>query len=308
MGGGGQRLLAALETQRAGDAGEPGAEGEHLDVGSRVRPAACASFMLSSVRPFIEPETSIRQQHLARPGAPLQASEPQHLAVVAHALAQGAAQIGPRAAAGAHAAMPAPPRQSGQGLARESAQGVAGRACREAAFDQRFGAGGDKSGLVGFVGQQRFVLAASFLLQANHFLIFRARVIDRFAADEMDVEQPVVGRAPLGRRGERRQSCEADGFHAARAQQLDRGEECRCLFRRHGKTVDTQQRDKGHEARGPHAAAEVRRSRGRLRNQGVEPAGDEGEIFLVLQRNADRALEGIRPAGAALVQQRGRFG
>ena len=114
--------------------------------------------------------------------------------------------------------MAAPPRQSGRGLARQFSQGIAGRACREAAFDQRLGAGRGKSGLVGFVGQQRFVLAAAFLLQANHFLIFRARMIDRFAAEEMDVEQPVVGRAPLGRRGERRQSCEADGFHAARAQ------------------------------------------------------------------------------------------
>ena len=146
--------------------------------------------------------------------------------------------------------MAAPPRQSGRGLARQFSQGIAGRACREAAFDQRLGAGRDKSGLVGFVGQQRFVLAASFLLQANHFLIFRARMVDRFAAEEMDVEQPVVGRAPLGRRGERCQSCEADGFHAARAQQLDRRQECRRLFRRHGKTVDAQQRDKGHEDAG----------------------------------------------------------
>ena len=191
-----------------------------------------------------------QQQNLARPGAPLQPSEPQHLAVVAHALAQGAAEIGPRPTTGAHAAVAAPPRQARRRLARQFSQGIAGRACREAAFDQRLGAGRDKSGLVGFVGQQRFVLAASFLLQANHFLIFRAGVIDRFAADEMDVEQPVVGRAPLGRRGERRQSGQANGFEAARTQQLDRGQECRCLFRRHGKAVDAQQRDKGHEHAG----------------------------------------------------------
>ena len=130
--------------------------------------------MLSSVRPFIEPETSISSSTLRGRGAPLQPSEPQHLAVVAHALAQGAAQIGPRAAAGAHAAMAAPPRQAGRGLARQSAQRVAGRACREAAFDQRLGARGGQPGFVGFVGQQRFVLAASFLLQANHLLVFRA--------------------------------------------------------------------------------------------------------------------------------------
>ena len=100
--------------------------------------------------------------------------------------------------------MAAPPRQAGRGLARQLSQGIAGRAGREAAFDQRLGTCGDQPGLVGFISQQRFVLAASFLLQANHFLVFRARVIDRFAAEEMDVEQPVVGRAPLRRRGERR--------------------------------------------------------------------------------------------------------
>src|SRR4051812_59905 len=35
MGGGRQRLLATLETQRTGDAGETGAEREDLDIGSR---------------------------------------------------------------------------------------------------------------------------------------------------------------------------------------------------------------------------------------------------------------------------------
>src|SRR4051794_9927108 len=81
-----------------------------------------------------------QQQTLARPGTAFEPTEPQHLAVVAHALAQGAAEIRPRPAAGAHAAMAASPRQSGRGLAREFAQGFAGRACREAAFDQRLGA------------------------------------------------------------------------------------------------------------------------------------------------------------------------
>jgi hypothetical protein len=114
--------------------------------------------------------------------------------------------------------MAAPPRQAGWGLARQSSQGIAGCAYCEAAFDQRLGAGGDKPGLVGFVGQQCFVLAAAFLLQANDFLVLRARMVDRFAAEEMDVEQPVVGGASLGRRGECCQSREADGIHAARSQ------------------------------------------------------------------------------------------
>ena len=140
--------------------------------------------------------------------------------------------------------------QTGRGLTRQFSQGIAGRACREAAFDQGFGAGRGKPGLVGLISQQRFVLAASFLLQANHFLIFGARSIDRFAAEEMDVEQPVVGRAPLRRRGERRQPGLPNDFEATRTQQLDRGQERRRLFWRHGKAVDAQQCDKGHEHAG----------------------------------------------------------
>ena len=66
----------------------------------------------------------------------------------------------------------------------------------------------------------------------------------------MDVEQPVVGRAPLGRRGERRQPGLTNGFEAAWAQQLDRGQERGCLLGRHGETIDAQQRDKGYEHAG----------------------------------------------------------
>ena len=150
-----------------------------------------------------------QQQHLARARAPLQAPEPQHLAVVAHDCRArcGADRPGPR-----RARMRRWPRRRGSraGPRARDAQGIAARACRKAAFDQRFRAGCGKSGLVGFVDQQRFVFAAAFLLQANDFLVFRAALVDRFAADEMDVEQPVVGRAPLRRWSERRPPREAD--------------------------------------------------------------------------------------------------
>src|ERR1700687_6386682 len=55
------------------------------------------------------------------------------------------------------------------------------------------------------------------------------------------------------------------------------------------------------------AAVVTLRSRGGLRDQCVEPGRDEGEVLLVLQRDADRALERVRPARAALVEQRRRL-
>ena len=83
-----------------------------------------------------------------------------------------------------------------------------------------------------------------------HFLVFRAGMIDRFATEEMDVEQPVVGGAPFGRRGERRQPGLPNDFEATRTQQLDRRQECRGLFRRHCKAIGAQQGDKGHKHAG----------------------------------------------------------
>src|SRR4029450_5536855 len=55
------------------------------------------------------------------------------------------------------------------------------------------------------------------------------------------------------------------------------------------------------------AAVAVRRSRGSLRNQRVEPWSNEVKILLVLEGDANRSLERIRPAGTALVQQGGGF-
>ena len=188
-----------------------------------------------------------QQQDLARPRPTPQSPEPQHLAVVAHAVAQGAAQIGERPAARAHAAMAAPPRQPCRRLARQPAQRVAGGGLRKAALDQRFRARRGKPGFVGFIGQRRLVLAASFLLQADRLLVFALRPLDRLAAAEMDIEQPVIGRAPLRRWRERRKSGLADVFEAARPEQLDGRKEGGGLLRRDGKAVGAQQRDKGDE-------------------------------------------------------------
>ena len=176
-----------------------------------------------------------------------QTSQPQHFAVVAHALAQGAAQIGEGAAPRAPAPMTAPPRQARRRFARQPAQRIAGRLSRKAALDQGFGARRGKAGFVGLVGQRRLVLAASFLLQADDLFVFAVRPFDRFAATEVEVEQPVIGRAPLRRWRERRKPGLADVFQAARPEQFDGCKEGRGLLRRDGKSVGAQQGDKGDE-------------------------------------------------------------
>src|SRR5204863_5974214 len=108
MGGRRQRLLAALETQCAGDAGEPGSEGEYLDVRDGVHQRVRELRIVVGASLHRTGDVD-QQQDLAWPRAPLQPSEPQHLAIVAHALAQGAAQIGPWPTAGTHAAVASAP-------------------------------------------------------------------------------------------------------------------------------------------------------------------------------------------------------
>jgi hypothetical protein len=92
-----------------------------------------------------------------------------------------------------------PPRQAGRCLARQPAQRIDRRIPRKAAFDQGFRARRGKAGFVGLVGERQLVLAASFLLQADDLFVAAVRLFDRFAATEVEVEQPVIGRAPLRR-------------------------------------------------------------------------------------------------------------
>src|SRR6476659_4183557 len=145
-----------------------------------------------------------QQQDPAWPRAAPQTPQPQHFAVVAHTLAQGAAQIRKGTAPRAPAPVTAPPWQSGRRLARQPAQRIAGRLARKTALDQGFRARRGKPGFIGLVGQWRLVLAASFLLQANDLFVFAVGLLDGFAAAEVEVEQPIIGRAPLWRWRERR--------------------------------------------------------------------------------------------------------
>ena len=203
--------------------------------------------MFSSVRAFIEPDTSISNRILRGRGRrrkrPSRSTSPS-LRTLSR---KRTAQIGEGAAACAPAPVTAPPRQAGRRLARQPSQRVSGRIARKAALDQGFRARRGKAGFIGLVGERRLVLAAAFFLQANDLFVFAISLFDRFAAAEVEVEQPVIGRAPLRRWRQRREPGLADMFQAARPEQIDRCEECRGLLRRHGKSVGAQQRDKGDE-------------------------------------------------------------
>ncbi len=143
------------------------------------------------MRAFIEPETSISSSTLRGRGRRFKRAEPQHLAVVAHAVAQGAAQVGERAR-GARACADGRAAAAGarapRAHSRRSASLVA--RCVEAALDQRLGARGGQAGFVGLVGERRLVLAAALLLQPHDLLVLALGGFDRLAAEEMDVEQP----------------------------------------------------------------------------------------------------------------------
>ncbi len=165
----------------------------------------------------------------------------------AYALAQGAAQVGEGAATRAPAPVTAPPRQAGRRFARQLAQRVDGRIPRKATLDQGFRARRGKAGFVDLVGQRRLVLAASFLLQADDLFVFALSLFDRFAATEVEVEQPVIGRAPLRGGSKRRESGPSDMFDGARPEQFDGRKESRGLLWRNCKSVSTQQDDKRDE-------------------------------------------------------------
>ena len=203
--------------------------------------------MFSSVRAFIEPETSIssrifrgRVRRLRRPSRSTSPS----LRTLSRRVRRRSAN-GPRRARRRRW-----PRRRGSraGASRDSRRSASLVVLlRKAALDQRFGARRGKAGFVGLVGQRRLVLAASFLLQADDLFVFAVRLLDRFAAAEVEVEQPVIGRAPLRRRRERREPGLADVFQAARPEQFDGCKEGGGLLGRDRKAIGAQQRDKGDE-------------------------------------------------------------
>ncbi len=139
MRGGCERLLAALEPQRARQARQPRAKGEDFDIRRRLYQRMREPEIVLRAR-FHRARDVDQQQHFARPRAALQPPEPHHLAVVAYGFAQGSSEVRPRSAPRAHAAMAAPARQARRGFAREPAQRVVRPARAEAALCQCLGA------------------------------------------------------------------------------------------------------------------------------------------------------------------------
>ena len=244
-----------LSAQRARDAGQPRAEGEDLDVAAPPATSACASCRLSSVRAFIEPETSISSSSLRGRCAPLQASQPQHLAVVAHAVAQGAAQIGERAAPRAHAPVAAPPRQ-----ARAAPRAQAG-AARRPSRSPRSGARpaprrGRRRARIRWLRRRasgsssprpsscRRTISSSSASAPRRAPRCRGNGC-RTARSRSRAARAAARASPARRGGCRR---------VARPEQLDRREERRGLLRRDGEAVGAQQRGKGRRRRARRAA------------------------------------------------------
>ena len=85
--------------------------------------------------------------------------------------------------------MAAPPRQAPRGLARQAAKRVCRGKLREAALDQRLGAGRGQAGFVGLVGEQRLLVAAALLLEPDGLVVLAViDALERLAAAEMEVE------------------------------------------------------------------------------------------------------------------------
>ncbi len=170
-----QRLLAALQPQRAGDSGEPRAEGEDLDIAA---PPATAHAR-ASCSPRCAPSSSRRRRSAAgscaaacrRLRRPSRSTSPS-LRTLSRKVRRRSAN-GPR-----RARLRRWPRRRGRraGASRDSRRSASPvERLRKAALDQRFGARRGKAGFVGFVGQRRLVLAASFLLQADGLFVLAVR-------------------------------------------------------------------------------------------------------------------------------------
>ena len=134
-----ERLLAALEPQRARHPRQARAKGEDFDIRRGLDQCMRKAEIVLGAR-FHRTRDVDQQQHLARPWPPLQPPEPHHLAVIACGFTQGSPQIRPRPAPRTHPSMAAPAWQAAWGFAREPAQRIAWLAAAEAALRQCFGA------------------------------------------------------------------------------------------------------------------------------------------------------------------------
>ena len=264
--------------------------------------SACASARFSSVRCFIEPETSISSSSLRGRGrrrSRLSLRNSPSLRTLSRSVRRRSAN-GPRRArirrwprrSGRRRGASRASRRSGSLAPPRSKRRSTSASARAAAWPDSLTSSAN-SGVV---------LAAGVLLDAQRLVALAFR-LQRLAAEEMDAEQRVVGGAALRRDAERREARLPDVLQRARPEQADGGKERRCLFRRDGEAVGAQQRDEIDE--GARRAREGRRARSRRRlgDQRVEARAHVGEVLLVLQRDADGAPERVRPARAALVEQ-----
>ena len=114
--------------------------------------------------------------------------------------------------------MTAPARQAAWRLTRKPAQCLARPTRPKPTFRQRLGAHCHFAELVGFIGQRRLAVAAPFLLKPHHLRVRALLTRNLCAAKEVEFEQKVIGRAPLGWRRQRRQAGLPDVFRPARTE------------------------------------------------------------------------------------------
>ena len=161
-----ERLLAVPELQRARDAREPRADGEHLDAVGRAHQGVGEAQVRVGARLHRARHVD-EQQNGAAAQAAHEARQAEDLAVVADRLLHGAAQVEAGAALGRDAPVAAPQRQALGQRALEAAQRVGLVRLGEAAHGQRLGCRRGLTGLVDVVGGGRLEAAAAVLLHAQ---------------------------------------------------------------------------------------------------------------------------------------------
>ena len=98
----GQRLVGSAMLQRCGDARQPRAEAERLDLRARARVSSCAKRSVVSECAFIEPETSTSSSSRRGLSGRVFAKQPQRLAGRAPRRARGARDVDAAAARRGH--------------------------------------------------------------------------------------------------------------------------------------------------------------------------------------------------------------